>query len=184
MKSSRQIRTANGGKPLAPMPGAWERELIEDRRGRDKAPVTSKYLKGEVSDETKLALAQDKMLGMTNDELASKYGVAQNFVDLALKDVYLHAKDGKKILKGMFLKNAIGCAAVTATKMQDLTAMQAAVASKTFAQGLIDLEKHDANMPKEIDSAQIGEVAKFLQQMGALAEEVSEEQGSILDSEV
>lgn len=165
IQHSTQIKKATGGKPVNIRKGEWELAKLEDTRGMSKEGRGNK----KMSEELKLEMAKDKAAGMTNKELSEKYCVAENLVASALNQIYLNNKVARELLKKVMLKTAVAAAANTMSRVDELDPARSAVVAGIMTSKVIDLERHEANQPREIDVDRLGEVADILSGLDQIA---------------
>lgn len=175
-KHSREIRKATGGKGLKPKPGKWLTYRSEG--GGGKVPKLSTQLRrcnkgGELSDEAQLELAKDKADGFTDRALAEKYAISTRYVGIALRSIYTKSEQARQILKGLFFETAIAAGEHTRAHIKDLTPMQSAIVAKTMVTSAMEIERHEAELPKKVDADQLGEVGKILGELQDIADDAS-----------
>lgn len=125
------------------------------------------------------SIVEDRIGGMTISEIAKKYSVSVGYLEHALGKAYISNQIGKEVLKSNLLENSIACAVHTRTKIEELTPMQAAVATGIFASRFVELDKHTQATGTEIDFSQIADIGESLKDLRKLVSDDSE--GKIID---
>lgn len=109
-----------------------------------------------------MVMAKDKAGGMTNAELSEKYGVSEGYVGEALRTLFVRSRTGREILKGVLLENAVACGMRVRKTVDELTPMQAVVATGIMAQRFVDLDKHTQNQPPDINFDELNVMGAML----------------------
>lgn len=118
-----------------------------------------------VSRKTILEMAQDKAAGKTDKELAAKYAVSVSYVRDALQTLFVSNKQGREILKGVVLENAIASGMASREVIKDLQPMQKVLATGIFTQRFIDLDKHTQSAAPEVDFQALDRIGKTLDKL-------------------
>lgn len=135
-----------------------------------------------LSQDALLQMAKDRAGGSSMDELADKYSLSKGYVESALRTLFTNSAVGRDILKGVMLENAIATSMRVRETVGQLQPMQAVIASGITTQRFIDLEKHTANTPPEVDFAQLARVGDVLAQLGKeLGIDPDSSEGEVID---
>lgn len=181
---SKQFKSA-GVPPIEPTirKGAWQiaRESGAKVQGMPKLKRKSAAI--ALDEDSLLEMAREKAGGATNNQLAVRYGVGESYISEALKKLYISNSQGKEILKGIMLENAIGTSMQAGKKMSELTPMQSVMASSILTRTYIDLDKHTMNQPSEVDLTEIDKVGRLINELDeqVKAAGLKEQVGEIID---
>jgi len=115
--------------------------------------------------DTQLEMARDKAGGMTNSELAQKYAISEDYVRESLNRLYVNNEQGREILKSVVLENAIASGMHARSKVGELNAMQATVATGIMTSRFVELDKHTRDVPKVVDFSELAKVGQVLTQL-------------------
>lgn len=137
-----------------------------------------------MSDKALLGMAQEKASGKADKQLAAKYGVSVSYVQDALRTLYLNNKTGREILKGVLLENAVACAMGVREEIGDLQPMQKVIATGVMTQRYIDLDKHTASVPAEVDYQALERIGAVLGRLNKIASDVDDEENRVIDINV
>ncbi len=165
--TARKLHAAGiqGGMPRRQ--GDWEK----DREQRVPGQPVARKNKGTsslvvpVSRKTMMEMAHDKASGMMDKQIASKYAVTLSYVQDALRTLYVSNKQGREILKGVILENAISCGMASRECVGKLQPMQKVIATGIFTQRFIDLDKHTQSAAPEVDFQALDRIGKVLDKM-------------------
>lgn len=159
-QSARQLKSA--GITIRRNPR--EDHVIEKRiPGADKVRIKAKHEQALSMQPVEiLAMARDKAAGRTNQELADKYAVSVGYVQDSLRQMFLKSSLGREILKGVILDNAVAAGMQARERMAELSPMQSVLATGIFTQRFIDMDKHDKDIPKEVDLSELMAVGRML----------------------
>lgn len=157
--------------------GEWERDRDKKIPGvpKDKRKRGDKKL--DLPRTAIIAMAKDKVSGMTSAEIAAKYEVSNDYVEEALHRLYVTTKIGREILKNVLLENAVATGMHARANIKTMNGMQAAVATGIFTDRFVQLDKHIASQPIEVDFIE-------LQQAGNALKELREMVGGVTEREV
>lgn len=175
--TSSKLRAAGLAGGVERRKGEWE--LARDQRsGRDKTGKReSGHGKLDLPHNAIVAMAYDKASGMGNDMIAKKYHVSDGYVADALKRLFIDHKIGRVILKGVLLENAVASGMHARKQLSSMNGMQAAVATGIFTDRFVQLDKHMASQPVEVDFNE-------LQQVGGILKQLQDSVGGITSREI
>lgn len=162
--TSQKVKKVIGqGGGLAPIlrTGDWEKAKnasLETKLANSPA---------RVSEQEKLLMINDRLAGASQREVAEKYGVTERYIDMAMKKRYVTTADGRKVLEGALLENAIAANMAFRDKVGELSGMQAAVATGIMTGKFIDLQKHNGETPVEVDLSSLSAMGDMLKDIRA-----------------
>ena len=107
-------------------------------------------------------MINDRLAGASQKEVAEKYGVSERYIDMAMKKKYITTSDGRKVLEGALLENSIASAMHFRAHVDELSGMQAAVATGIMTGKFIDLQKHNGETPVEVDLTALSAMGDML----------------------
>lgn len=169
--------------PVGVRKGQWqvEREAAAKQvPGKPKPNKKRTRAAIALSPQLMLEAAKDKAAGMTNEMLATKYAVSEAYIGEALQRLYVRSDVGRQILKGVLLENAIATGMHARKNIESLSGMQATVAAGIFTDRFVQLDKHIASVPREVDFAEIAKVGQLLEELDAEVA-IDPEERSLLD---
>lgn len=120
---------------------------------------------GEADEAVLDELMKDKMGGMSTKELAEKYAISEGYVKQAFAKKFMNRSEGREILKGVLMQNAVACGMHLTANIDKLQPMQAAIATGIMTSRLIELEEHSATHKDPIDFAEIANIGKELKEI-------------------
>lgn len=166
MKKKKISKVLGHDAGLTPMvrKGDWQLARENPERGGKHKVGTNKQTgaKNGLSKETKLEIAKEKAGGASEHYLAKKYGVSITYVQDSLKSIFLTSKVGREILKNVILENGIACGMHARTKVEELSGMQAIMATGIMSSKFVELEKHTMAQPAEVDFVEIQAISENL----------------------
>jgi len=192
--TSRKLKAANIS-PFSARKPQWAAEHELAKKAREKTVVKpqriakkKKMKKGTsqaivLSDDALMQAARERASGESLPDLAKRYGISSGYLAQCLKRVYVNTDVGRQILKGMLLENGIVTAAHAQKKLNELTGMQAAVASGIFTSRFIELDKHIQTSPQKIDFAKLDTIMQTLNELDQLVAHDLDDDGDITDIE-
>lgn len=132
--------------------------------------------------EVQMEIAKDRAKGSTIASLATKYGASITYVEDALRTIFRTSKEGREILKGVILENGIAAGMHARRTIGELTPMQAVVATGIMSSKFVELEKHAATLPSEVDFGELQSIGDNLRQITEqLGEMPDDEGGEVID---
>lgn len=133
----------------------------------------------KIPEEMRLEVAKEMAGGASKAIIADKYGVSNAYVVNAMKKVWMTSSVGREILKNVILENGIAMGMQARAQMKDLTPMQSVMAAGIMTSKFVELDKHTASTPQEVDFNQLQEIGEHMKQvaeaLGVHAEDMDEE---------
>ena len=80
---------------------------------------------------------------------------------------YVNTNDGRKVLESALLENAIASNVQFSRHVEELTPMQAAVATGIMTGKFIDIQKHNGETPVEVDLSTLSAMGDMLKDIRA-----------------
>lgn len=135
--------------------------------------------KQRIPEELRLEVAKERAGGASVDYLAKKYCVSNKYIDDALQKVFISSKVGREILKNVILENGIAAGMHARRGIEQLSPMQAVMATGIMSSKFVELDKHTASQPAEVDFQElqsIGENLKLIKEsLGDMPEDLTDE---------
>ena len=162
--TSQKIKKVIGkGGGLAPIlrTGEWEKAK--------NASLETKLADNpvRVSEQERQLMINDRLAGASQREVAEKYGVSERYIDAAMRRSYVNTNDGRKVLESALLENAIASNVQFSRHVEELTPMQAAVATGIMTGKFIDIQKHNGETPVEVDLSTLSAMGDMLKDIRA-----------------
>lgn len=148
----------------------WLKQKENPERGGKNRELKTVHGKGPaptIAEDTKMQIAKEKAGGAGTDYLAKKYGVSAKYIDDALHHIFISSKVGRELLKNVILENGIACGMRARAGVADLSPMQAIMATGIMSSKFVELDKHTASTPAEVDFTElqaIGENMKLIRE--------------------
>lgn len=188
-KIKKKLSTVIGSpEGLTPMvrkaPWQVHRDLPKQLPERSVDGEKTKRVHGKrmIPKEVQLEIAKEVADGATVPTIANKYGVSAGYVEDALRTVFRTSKEGREILKGVILENGIASGMHARRHIGELTPMQAVVATGIMSSKFVELEKHAATLPSEVDFGELQSIGDNLRQITEqLGEMPDDEGGEVID---
>lgn len=178
---------------LTPMVRKADWLLAKENPEKYKAPEEKKKLKGsrgtvrglnggreqKIDSDTNLAIAKDLAGGASVKYLAMKYAVSDGYIRDSMQKLFISSKVGREILKNVILENGIAAGMHARRGIEQLSPMQAVMATGIMSSKFVELDKHTASQPAEVDFQElqnIGENLKLIKEsLGDLPDDLSDE---------
>lgn len=146
--------------------GAWQKAKESNPAGSPKAHRDhSKRQIVPLSPSVFEQAAHDKAGGKSWSQTAEATGLAQAYVEKAVKTKFINNQQGREILKASLLTNGIAFSEQATAKIEELNGMQSVVAAGIMTQRFIDLDKHSQNVPNSVDLEELAKVGRTIEEI-------------------
>lgn len=115
--------------------------------------------------ELAIQIVKEKAGGATEAYLVQKYGVSKTYIQDALSKHFVTSAVGREVLKNVVLENGIAAGMRVHQTIKDLTPVQSVMATGLMAKTFIDLDKHTAATPVEIDFSELQKIGDNLKEI-------------------
>lgn len=136
-----------------------------------------------VSEEEKALMIQKKFSGSTNKEIADMFAVSDSYIDTVLEREFLPTPSGRQKLLSLLLHNSVAVGAHFATRIDELSGMQAAIATGIMTGKFIDLQKAIKENADETPP-DFGALSRLNSTMDEIKGYLGTESGPIIDAEL
>lgn len=160
--------------------GQWETERAPSK----PAGKPTEKKKGHslvLSLPVQMQMAKDKATGMSDKALAEKYSISIGYVHNALSTLFVKNSTARDILKNVLAENAIACGMRVRETVGELQPMQAAIATGIMTRNFIDLDKHSATIPTDVDFTELAGISELLSSLRGHVATPSDKEGDIID---
>lgn len=181
-KVSRQLKKAGIVGGIAIRKNPWESDKPKGITGMPKDKPPGERRLNQLPKETLILMAKDKASGLTDLQIADKYSVSNSYIQGAMRTLFMTSKIGREILKGVLLDNAVACGMRVRATVDELSPMQAVIATGVMTQRFVELEKHTQQAPPDVDFSELAQVGQILKDIrGSIGLIGNSVEGEIID---
>lgn len=154
-------------------------KVIDKKKSKNKGRSLRGDRKVAIPPELSLEVAKELAGGATVDFLSKKYCVSDTYIRDSMNKLFVSSKVGREILKNVILENGIAAGMHARKTIGDLSPMQAIMATGIMSSKFVELDKHTAAQPAEVDFQElqkIGDNLKLIKEsLGDLPEDMTDE---------
>lgn len=154
-------------------------KVIDKKKSKNKGRSLRGDRKEAIPPELSLEVAKELAGGATVDFLTKKYCVSDTYIRDSMNKLFVSSKVGREILKNVILENGIAAGMHARKTIGDLSPMQAIMATGIMSSKFVELDKHTAAQPAEVDFQElqkIGDNLKLIKEsLGDLPEDMTDE---------
>lgn len=164
--------------------GEWQTarpKTLEERRRKAVAVNTPMGLSKESMDEVRLAIVDRRAAGMTDKEISEEFHIGTKEVNRIINGKYAGVRKGAEALRSILLENSLLLGNNVRNKAKDMNGMQSAVATGIMTSKFIELDKHLAKQPENIDTESLSEMGEQLRELNDL---VKDQGGEMSDEDI
>lgn len=156
-----------------------DKEPKDKKKSKHKISSTQGGRAQRIPEEMRMEVAKELAGGASVQYLMKKYCVSDQYILDSMKKLYVSSKAGREILKNVILENGIAAGMHARKTIGELSPMQAIMATGIMSSKFVELDKHTAAQPAEVDFQElqaIGENLKLIKEsLGDLPEDMTDE---------
>lgn len=168
---------AGGVAPLIRR-GEWQHDRPKTLKEREAKAMSNLPRKGPSDEDMKnvqLAIVERRAAGRTDQEIAEEFGLKRKTVNAIINTKFVNNRKGAEVLRGLLLENSLLLGANVRKNVDNMNGMQSAVAAGIMTTKFIELDKHIAKQPENVDTESLSEIGKGLKELNDIVKGIDGE---------